>query len=117
MDKQRTSFEAWYVTDCAQHGFNVTMKEVAEMRGPHGDYRDRPALHGKWIGYQAGRAALQSQDRDYVSALHKALQALEAISDEMTVGDRFTNAGQYLLDALGPVREAIDHVRRNEGET
>lgn len=85
-----------------------------------GTLADLPERHKEVIeayGRAHARAALQSQDRDCVSALHKALQALEAISDEMTVGDRFTNAGQYLLDALGPVREAIDHARRIEGES
>lgn len=40
-------------------------------------------------------------------AAQQALKALEAISDEMTVGERYTNAGQYLLDALGPLRAAL----------
>lgn len=40
-------------------------------------------------------------------ALQAALHALEAIGDEMTVGERYTNAGQYLLDALPLVREAL----------
>lgn len=41
------------------------------------------------------------------TAAQQALKALEAISDEMTVGERYTNAGQYLLDALGPLRAAL----------
>lgn len=40
-------------------------------------------------------------------ALNLALKALEAISDEMTVGERYTNAGQHLLDALQPCRNAL----------
>ena len=40
-------------------------------------------------------------------AAQQALKALEAISDEMTIGERYTNAGQYLLDALGPLRTAL----------
>ena len=40
-------------------------------------------------------------------AAQQALKALEAISDEMTVGERYTNAGQYMLDALGPLRAAL----------
>lgn len=40
-------------------------------------------------------------------AAQQALKALEAISNEMTVGERYTNAGQYLLDALGPLRAAL----------
>jgi len=44
---------------------------------------------------------------DLLEALQGALKALDAIGDEMTVGDRFTNAGQYLIDALMPARAAI----------
>ena len=40
-------------------------------------------------------------------AAQQALKALEAINDEMTVGEQYTNAGQYLLDALGPLRAAL----------
>lgn len=44
---------------------------------------------------------------DLLGALQLALQALEEISNEMTLGERYTNAGQYLIDALQPSREAI----------
>lgn len=40
-------------------------------------------------------------------ALQNALAALESVSGEMTVGDRFTNAGQDAIDALIPARRAI----------
>jgi hypothetical protein len=40
-------------------------------------------------------------------AVKTALSALEAIAAEMTVGDRFTNAGQHLLDALPVCRAAL----------
>lgn len=40
-------------------------------------------------------------------ALRLALKALDAIGDEMTVGERYTNAGQYLIDALPAAREAL----------
>ena len=44
---------------------------------------------------------------ELLEALRLALQALEAISNEMTVGERYTNAGQHLLDSLNPARAAI----------
>jgi uncharacterized Zn finger protein (UPF0148 family) len=50
---------------------------------------------------------------ELLEALKLALQALEAIGDEMTVGERYTNAGQYLLDSLNPARAAI---AKAEGE-
>ena len=46
---------------------------------------------------------------ELLSALIIALKALEEVSSEMTVGDRFTNAGQSVLDALEPARDAIKH--------
>lgn len=53
-------------------------------------------------------AGLIAAAPDLLEALRGALKALEAIGYEMTVGDRYTNAGQYLTDALIPAREAID---------
>lgn len=44
---------------------------------------------------------------DLRRAAQAALDALEAIDAELTVGDRFTNAGQYLLDALPLLRAAL----------
>lgn len=42
------------------------------------------------------------------TALQAANQALDAIGDEMTLGERYTNAGQYLIDSVPLVREAIE---------
>ena len=50
---------------------------------------------------------LVSAAPELLSALRLTLLALEAISAEMTVGERYTNAGQHLLDALNPARKAI----------
>ena len=56
-------------------------------------------------GYQAALASPEVQAlRD---ALKVANDALEEISNEMTVGDRWTNAGQSLLDALPVTRAAL----------
>lgn len=60
MKAEREAFEAWYVTDCKESaGLNITKDEVSGLRGSHGDYRERAALHGKWVGWQA-RAALSA---------------------------------------------------------
>ena len=48
---------------------------------------------------------------ELLEAAQTALSALESIANEMTVGDRFTNAGQLLLDALEPCRSAIAKAR------
>jgi hypothetical protein len=51
---------------------------------------------------------------DLLAALKLAFQALDAIGDEMTVGERYTNAGQYLIDSLNPARDAI---KKAEGQS
>jgi hypothetical protein len=50
-----------------------------------------------------------SSNSKLLTALSIALVALEAVTKEMTLGFRFTNAGQLALDALEPVRDAIKH--------
>lgn len=56
-------------------------------------------------------ARLMACSPDLLEALDSALQALESISEEMTVGERYTNAGQYLIDSLPVVRAAIAKAR------
>lgn len=58
---------------------------------------------------EANKALIAAAPNMY-EALLVALEALEAISDEMTIGERYTNAGQYLIDSLTPVREVIAKV-------
>ena len=41
-----------------------------------------------------------------IEAMKTALEALEAVSMEMTVGERYTNAGQQVLDAIELLRVA-----------
>lgn len=56
---RRAAFEAWYVTDCFDNAqITITQQEVSELRGYHGDYRERAALHGKWIGFNAALDSL-----------------------------------------------------------
>lgn len=42
-----------------------------------------------------------------IKVMKMALEALEAVSKEMTVGERYTNAGQQVLDAIDHLRVAI----------
>jgi hypothetical protein len=70
---------------------------------------NEPDEDGIWRGddERVANARLMAAAPELLAALRGALKALDAIGAEMTVGDRFTNAGQYLLDALTPAREAI----------
>jgi len=74
-------------------------------------------LEDDWYIYEAGQSILDASaelinmhtaNAELVNALRVAFLALDAISKEMTVGERYTNAGQYLIDALPVVREALE---------
>lgn len=56
--------------------------------------------------------ALAGLCAEQIGSLRTALHALESISNEMTVVDRWTNAGQELLDALQPTRDAVAKFER-----
>lgn len=51
---------------------------------------------------------LEKANTELLEALQVAHLALNAIYDEMTVGERYTNAGQFLVDAFPTVREMIE---------
>ena len=52
-------------------------------------------------------AKLLAINAELTGALKLAKEALDAIGDEMTVGERYTNAGQYLIDAIEPINTAL----------
>lgn len=64
---------------------------------------------------KAWQAALASPEVKVLrDALKVANDALEAISDDMTVGDRWSNAGQDLLDALPITRAALTAMEKQK---
>lgn len=65
--------------------------------------------------YREANARLIAAAPDLLEALELAHKALEAIANEMTVGERYTNAGQYLLDSLEPSRDAIAKATGQKG--
>lgn len=77
---------------------------VAMMMNLKGKY----GLCGRRSGNEsAANCRLIAAAPDLLEALQLAHKALDAIANEMTVGERYTNAGQYLLDSLEPSRVAI----------
>ena len=60
---------------------------------------------------------LLEQRAELLEALMLALSAIEQTTSEMTVGDRFTNAGQSLIDALNPCRAAIANATQQRNAT
>lgn len=57
--------------------------------------------------YSPANGDLIAAAPDMYEALKLALKALDEIGHEMTVGERYTNAGQYLIDALPPCTTAL----------
>lgn len=73
--------------------------------------KSKPGVHMRRIDWQGqmteADAKLVAAAPELLQALRDALKALDSIGAEMTVGERFTNAGQYLIDALMPAHAAI----------
>ena len=56
------------------------------------------------------RRYLDTEAQSFLLLIHNRKSnenSKDAIFDEMTVGERYTNAGQYLIDAFPVVREAL----------
>ena len=73
----------------------------------YGDYYTESLTDERGEFFNPADARLIAAAPELLGALEGALKALEGVANEMTVGDRFTNAGQGLLDALMPARDAI----------
>ncbi|HEX7387846.1 MAG TPA: hypothetical protein VF285_11325 [Castellaniella sp.] len=73
--------------------------------------RSKSGVHTRRLDYKGcfteADAHLIAAAPDLYEALKLALKALNAIGQEMTVGERYTNAGQYLIDALPPCTTAL----------
>lgn len=105
-DTNKTAHTAgpWWVSS-VQHGTvyvearaleSRMVQEVAAVGPKEGGSEQRDA-----------DARLIAAAPELLETLQLALSAIEQTTSEMTVGDRFTNAGQSLLDALNPCRDAI----------
>lgn len=79
----------------------------AVLRNEHCVYDSEDALYSALCDAAQAQPVVNQSLTTEREALTAALKALEAISEEMTVGERYTNAGQYLIDALPTVRAAL----------
>lgn len=102
-EQERAAFEAWANGRCELHLVN-----------PAGRYSSAITQFA-WEAYQAGRAALQSQDREdaeryrYLSSM--ATQQADALGPIFRIDVRRTTPQTlFNFDA------AVDHARRAEGE-
>jgi hypothetical protein len=67
----------------------------------------RAGLEAYGLQMKAERDRLSAINAELIEALKLADKTMEEISKEMTAGERYTNAGQYLLDTPAVVRAAI----------
>ena len=100
-EQLRAEFEAWCETRSLEVG-----------RDNEGDYISLET-YLSWEGYQAGRASLQSQDRE---GIIKAARA--AMNESFEVGDEYGSIGipSDRADYLSLLLNEYDHDRRAEGE-
>lgn len=96
--------------------------DVLKVMDEYEELLDFASLHyGAWVSdgrgaFVASAHVIESLENsrkarevvdEVIQALELALSSIEETVSEMTVGDRFTNAGQSLLDALIPCRNAV----------
>lgn len=67
----------------------------------------QPLIHRAILEMAAPPSPVTELEVMQHKALKAALKALDSIGEEMTVGERYTNAGQYLIDSLEPIRAAL----------
>ncbi|HWK69983.1 MAG TPA: hypothetical protein VNS29_03990 [Burkholderiaceae bacterium] len=82
---------------------------AALRREPDSDTYWYVEIENQWIGYQAGRAALQSKDREDAER-YRWLSAYFLSDDESQDADIISATTREGLDVV------IDHARRIEGE-
>lgn len=117
-EQERADFEAWMRKEHPDHSLEYF----------NGRYTYSPPQR-LWEAYQAGRAALQSQDREDAERLdwldHQARISLTGVSIDYVYDAQggYVNEKGYRFMRyrfIGPLgktaREAIDHARRVEGE-
>ena len=85
----------------------IEIRPDGPYRGNVADLQSCEHIMGITMAETEANARLIAAAPELLEALIGALKALEAIGDEMTVGERYTNAGEYLIDALMPSRVAI----------
>jgi len=108
---EQADFEAW-----------TGYSEEALSRSAGDDGYCIKGVDNEWRAYQAGRAALQSQDRgdseriDFIEANPGWLRVCRLghpTKQQWACVSPFTN---YEFDGFKTAREAIDHARRIEGD-
>ncbi len=103
-DEQRAAFEAWAVKE-----------RIAYRDEKHGLCFYNGQRHSYWIGYQAGQAALQSQDREDAER-YRWLCDKFGITKLPCALERIIAGDVYVADGKAGIDEAIDHARRAEGD-
>lgn len=114
-EQERADFEAWHKREMWDGGYESGYGEFYPDAYRFNERRVYENLHTQmaWRGYQAGRATLQSQDRE--DALVQAIQ--EAIALLGPEAPSCSGCEYEWNHALRVLHEAVDHARRIEGES
>lgn len=99
-------------------GMNMSKAENSDLLKRSDKLLDKLLDHNLQFAQQTGAAQivddlmgevrrLSAINAELLEALKLADKTMEEISKEMTVGERYTNAGQYLIDTPAVVRAAI----------
>lgn len=120
-EQERATFEAWAISRWP--GVNLSPVQnncgiVVPERYKH------PKLQAAWEAYQAGRSALQSQDRRGAFCVWHNDPETDSSWDtgcrqlfELNDGTPSENRMSFCCYCGKPIQEVIDHARRIEGES
>lgn len=119
-EQLRAEFEAWHKREMWDGGYESGHDEFYTDAYRFNERRVYENMHTQiaWRGYQAGRAALQTQDREDAER-YRALRAGILRSDDDMPTRMAEYAETHFVDMGNPttaeIDAAIDHARRVEG--
>lgn len=111
-DKHTPAHWYWFDDNTLWSERGELILESGDDGKPWGMHSGEIHHHYDYETKEANKTIIAASPEMY-KALKLALKALESVSDEMTVGERYTNAVQYIIDALVPARTVVAKV---EGE-
>lgn len=99
-EQLRADFESWAIEE-----------QIAYRDEKHGLCFYNGQRHSYWLGYQAGRSALQSQDREDTVVLFVALEKSRKTMKAILAHERLRSVAKRCLSySIGIADRAIDRI-------